>query len=98
VAVQPLTTNLAQVGTAASAVDIFEVCKGNYITCSTYDDSTNTDFSTAMSQINGIMPTPGTGASGGYPQEILFIVTDGVEDKKATSCAYPMISLSGFQR
>jgi hypothetical protein len=32
------------------------------------------------------------------PQTIMFLVTDGVEDKKATSCAYPMISLSGFKR
>jgi hypothetical protein len=98
VAVQSLTTNRAHAEAAASAVDVFEVCKGNYITCSTHDDSTNTDFATAMSQINGIMPTPGTGAPGGFPQEILFIVTDGVEDKKATSWAYPMISLYGFQR
>jgi Flp pilus assembly protein TadG len=98
VAVQSLTSNLAQAGAAASAVDVLEVCKGNYVTCSTYDDATNTDFATAMSNINGIMATPGTGASSGYPQEILFIVTDGVEDKQATSCAYPMISLSGFQR
>ena len=44
------------------------------------------------------MSTPGTGASGSSPQAILFIVTDGVEDKKATSCAYAMIALSGFTR
>src|SRR5205823_5102311 len=48
--------------------------------------------------MNGIMATPGTGGSASSPQAILFIVTDGVEDKKATSCAYPMINLSGFSR
>ena len=48
--------------------------------------------------MNSIMSTPGTGASGSSPQGVLFIVTDGVEDKKATSCAYPMIVLSGFKR
>ena len=77
---------------------MLEVCKGNYITCSTYDDATNTDFTTAMTNMNSIMTTPGTGASGASPQAILFIVTDGVEDKKATSCAYSMINLSGFSR
>jgi len=98
VTVQSLTSNLATAGAAASAVDVLEVCRGNYITCSTYDDSTDTDFATAMSQIDSIMPTPGTGTSGSSPQEVLFIVTDGVEDKKATSCPYPMINLSGFSR
>ena len=96
--IQSLTTNLTQAGTAASGVDVIEVCKGNYITCSTYDDATNTDFTTAMTSMNGVMTTPGTGGSGSSPQAILFIVTDGVEDKKATSCAYSMISLSGFSR
>jgi Flp pilus assembly protein TadG len=96
--IQSLTTNLSQAGTAAGGVDVLEVCKGNYITCSTYDDATNSDFATAMTNMNGIMTTPGTGGSGSSPQAILFIVTDGVEDKKATSCAYPMINLSGFSR
>jgi len=96
--IQSLTTNLTQAGTAAAGVDVLEVCKGNYITCSTYDDATNTDFTTAMTSMNGVMTTPGTGGSGSSPQAILFIITDGVEDKKATSCAYSLISLSGFSR
>jgi len=96
--IQSLTTNLTQAGTAASGVDVLEVCKGNYITCSTYDDATNSDFTTAMTNMNSLMTTPGTGGSSSSPQAILFLVTDGVEDKKATSCAYSMISLSGFSR
>ncbi|MBV8922222.1 hypothetical protein [Bradyrhizobium sp.] len=44
------------------------------------------------------MTTPGTGTSGSSLQAILFIVTDGVKDKKATSCACTMINLSGFSR
>jgi Flp pilus assembly protein TadG len=96
--VQSLTTNLTLAGTAASGVDVLQICKGNYITCSTYDDSTNTDFAAAMTSMNSTMSTPGTGASGSSPQAILFIVTDGVEDKKANSCAYTMINLSGFNR
>jgi hypothetical protein len=36
-----------------------------------------------MSGINGTMPAPGsgTGVSGDKPQEVLFLVTDGVEDE-----------------
>src|SRR6185437_6445780 len=39
-------------------------------------------FSTAMSGTNAAMPNPGggTSATGDSPQEVLFIVTDGVED------------------
>jgi len=96
--VESMTSNLTLAGTAASGVDVLEICKGNYITCSTYDDSTNTDFAAALTSMNSIMSTPGTRALGSSPQAILFLVTDGVEDKKANSCAYPMISLSGFTR
>jgi Flp pilus assembly protein TadG len=96
--VQSLTSNLTLAGTAASGVDVLEVCKGNYITCSDYDDATDTDFASALTSINSAVSTPGSGASSSSPQAILFIVTDGVEDKKANSCAYSMIGLSGFNR
>jgi hypothetical protein len=96
--VQSLTSNLTLAGTAASGVDVLEVCKGNYITCSTYDDATNSDFASAMTSMSSIMSTPGSGATGNSPKGLLFIVTDGVEDKKATSCSYSMINLSGFSR
>jgi Flp pilus assembly protein TadG len=96
--VQSRTSNLTLAGTAARGVDVLEVCKGNYVTCSSYDDSTNTDFASALTSMNSIMSAPGTGASNSSPQAILFIVTDGVDDKKANSCAYPMINLSGFSR
>jgi Flp pilus assembly protein TadG len=96
--VQSLSSNLALAGTAASGVDVLEVCKDNYITCSVRDEATNTDFAAAMTSMNDIMTTPGTGASGSSPQAVLFIVTDGVEDKQATSCAYPVMVRSGISR
>ena len=34
-----------------------------------------------MNNINGIMPTPGSGAASDKPQEVMFFVTDGVEDE-----------------
>jgi hypothetical protein len=40
-----------------------------------------------MSQINGIMPLPGTGTPNSTPQEVLFIVSDGVDDEVSSSCS-----------
>jgi len=42
-----------------------------------------TDYDTALSSINATMPNPGNGTNvaGDTPQEVLFIVTDGVEDE-----------------
>jgi hypothetical protein len=40
----------------------------------------DTDFDSAMTQMNTIMVPPGTGATNSTPQEVLFLVTDGVED------------------
>jgi Flp pilus assembly protein TadG len=96
--VQSLTSNLALAGTAASGVDVQEVCQENYINCSTYDGDTNTDFASALTSMNSIMFTPGTGASGSSPQAILFIVTDGVEDKQATTCNQPLMIHHGISR
>jgi Flp pilus assembly protein TadG len=43
----------------------------------------DTNYDTALSSINSIMPTPGNGTNvaGDTPQEVLFFVTDGVEDE-----------------
>jgi hypothetical protein len=48
-----------------------------------YDNDTDTNYDAAMSGITALMPVPGNGANraGDTPQEILFIVTDGVEDE-----------------
>ena len=42
-----------------------------------------------MNSINNLMPKPGNGtkASGDTPQEVLFFVTDGVEDEKSAAGA-----------
>jgi len=43
----------------------------------------DTNYDTAMNGINTTMPTPGNGTNlrGDTPQEVLFFVTDGVEDE-----------------
>ena len=51
-----------------------------------------TNFDNAMSSINTTMPAPGNGTNvtGDKPQEVLFLVTDGVEDEATNlSCSEP---------
>ena len=85
------STNLSAAGTAASAVDVIMVCSNNYLgpyqngACQNNNSDQDTEFDTAMSQMNTMMPNPGTGAANSTPQEVLFIVTDGVEDKKLSN-------------
>jgi Flp pilus assembly protein TadG len=87
--IQTLTTSLSTAKTAATAIDVQLVYQNNWLTKTNQNNDTDTDFATPMQQINGIMPNPGTGLAGSSPQEVLFLVTDGVEDKVAASCAYP---------
>jgi hypothetical protein len=70
---------------------VLEVCQNNYLTCSNNNNDTDTNFPSAMSQMNGIMPNPGTGsASNSTPQEVLFLVSDGVEDDNTGVCSQPL--------
>jgi Flp pilus assembly protein TadG len=92
--VQQLTSNLTNAQVSAGNINVLEVYSNNYLT-SSYDNSdTDTNFDSAMSQINGIMPNPGTGAAHSTPQEVLFIVTDGVEDKIDSTCSETTVSTS----
>ena len=85
--IQALTSNLSTAANSAKAIDVLEVCQNNDLTCGNNNNDEDTDFNTAMSKINGIMPNPGTGASNSTPQEVLFIVSDGVDDKQSSSCS-----------
>ena len=67
--------------------------------------SCNTDYGTdiagALKSLNSTMPTPGLGsnASGDTPQEVIFLVTDGVEDKIVSGAsACPNASLASNKR
>ncbi|MGO9133223.1 MAG: TadE/TadG family type IV pilus assembly protein [Methylovirgula sp.] len=77
-----LTSNLSSAQSSAGNIQLLEVYSNNYLTKTNNNSDTDTDFSDAMSSINAIMPTPGGGtqAKTDSPQEVLFIVTDGVED------------------
>ena len=86
-AIQLLTSNLANAKTAAANINVQEVYSNNWLTSTNKNNDTDTNFETAMSQVNTIMPLPGTGTPASTPQEVLFIVTDGVDDEVASSCS-----------
>ena len=79
---QTLTSNLGTAETSAANLAILPVYANNYLTSSNNNSDEDTDFDTAMKAMNTTMPNPGSGTNnnGDTPQEILFIVTDGVDD------------------
>jgi Flp pilus assembly protein TadG len=89
--VKSLTSNLTSVSNAAANIDVLEVYDNNCLTSSCTagagNNDTDTDFNSAMSNINTTMPAPGTGSASSTPQEVLFLVTDGVDDKVSASCS-----------
>jgi Flp pilus assembly protein TadG len=88
--IQALTANLTAAQTAAQGINVLEVYDNNYLTKTNDNDDADTNFDSAMQQMNTIMQTPGTGAANSTPQEVLFLVTDGVEDKVDATCSEPL--------
>jgi Flp pilus assembly protein TadG len=85
--VQLLTSNLANAQASAANINVEEVYDNNWLTKTNNNSDTDTDFETAMSQINTLMPLPGTGTPNSTPQEVLLIVSDGVDDEVSSSCS-----------
>lgn len=81
--IQALTSDLVAAGTAANAIDTLPTYDQGHLTQNFSNNDMDTDFDNAMSSINAVMPNPGNGTTqaGDTPQEILFVVTDGVEDE-----------------
>jgi len=72
-----LTSSLTTAQTQAANIDIYQVPYQNW------SNDAITNYDNAMSNINSTMPNPGGGTKsiGDKPQEVLFFVTDGVEDE-----------------
>jgi len=81
--IQTLTTNMSTAQTSSNNIALLEVYDNNCLTRACTSGDTDTNYDNAFSSINSIMPNPGNGtnASGDTPQEVLFFVTDGVEDE-----------------
>jgi Flp pilus assembly protein TadG len=63
----------------------------------TANSDADTNYDAAMSGITSLMPMPGNGTNkaGDTPQEILFLVTDGVEDETTASGARQQSTMVG---
>lgn len=92
--IQSLTRNMTTAQTAAANIDVLEVYQNNWLTSSNNNSDEDTNFETAMSDINTIMPNPGSGTGTSSPQEVLFIVSDGVDDENLTGTQTPACSPS----
>src|SRR5580692_2314442 len=82
------SANLSAAGTqAASSIQVPTVYANNWRTSTNQDNDTGTNFASALQSLNTIMPKPGGGTSnaGDTPQEVVFLVTDGVEDKAVST-------------
>ena len=96
-----LTTNyVSGWSTAAPSFGVMEYYANN-AECSTAACTASggggdyaTNYDNALSTMNTLMPNPGNGSNvaGDTPQEVLFFVTDGVEDEVTSSCSQPLAS------
>lgn len=89
-------------GTQVSNISLMPVAYQNCVVVTTNCKTDNgTDIAGALKSLNSIMPTPGLGSNvaGDTPQEVVFLVTDGVEDKIVSGAsACPNASLASNNR
>jgi len=85
--IQTLTGNMTTAAAAAGTINVLKVYDNNWLTKTNQNNDTDTNFETAMSAMNTLMPNPGSGLLGNPPQEVLFLVTDGVDDEVNVSCS-----------
>jgi Flp pilus assembly protein TadG len=99
------SSNLSTAATQAkNNIQVMEVYQNNWLTSTNQNNDTNTNFAAALQSLNTIMPNPGGGTSnaGDTPQEVVFLVTDGVEDKVVSTksaCSQTTVSMpsSGYR-
>lgn len=81
--IQTLTSNLSTAATNAATIAQLEMYSNNHLVSGDNNQDADTNLTGAFSSINTLMPNPGNGtnAQGDTPQEVLFFVSDGVEDE-----------------
>jgi Flp pilus assembly protein TadG len=98
--IQTLTSDLTTAAAQAANITTLEVYSQNCVTQSNCNNDTDTNFDNAFTKMSNLMPAPGNGtnAAGDTPQEVLFLVTDGVEDEVvsgASACPSTVTMASG---
>jgi len=78
----PLTSNFSAAKSAAGTLQAVTVYNNGCLTVSNCNSDEDSYLDMGLQQINSTMPNPGTGTgnTGDTPEEVLFIVSDGVED------------------
>lgn len=92
-------TTPTSAGGQVSNIALMPVAYQNCVVVTTNCKTDNgTDIAAALTNLNKIMPDPGLGSnvSGDTPQEVVFLVTDGVEDKISATC--PNATFAGNSR
>jgi len=86
--IQSLTSDLATAATAASNIQLLTMYNNNHVTSGDSNNDADSNFTAALNGINTIIPNPGHGTTspGDTPKEVLFFVTDGLEDQSVGSC------------
>jgi len=94
--IQTLTPSLTTAQSSAGTIQMLEVYNNNNLTATNNNNDQDTDFANAMTKINTVMPNPGNGSNVGAdtPQEVLFLVTDGVKDVSVNGTRTYQISAS----
>jgi len=77
---------------AANNIAILQVDHQNCVISGSCSTDYGTDIEGALTSVNSLMPAPGGGTNqtGDTPQEVVFLVTDGVDDKlvsTSSSCS-----------
>jgi hypothetical protein len=97
---QTLTTPTTA-GTKIGNIALMPVDHQNCVVLGSCTTDYGTDIAGALNSLNAIMPAPGLGSNavGDTPQEVVFLVTDGVEDKIVSGAsACPNASLAPSKR
>jgi Flp pilus assembly protein TadG len=90
-----LTSNFAAAQAAAANIQAVEVYDNNCLTKSICNSDEDSYLDSGLGSINALMPLPGNGTAnvGDSPQEVLFIVSDGLNDEVVGGGrTYPPIS------
>ena len=93
---EPLTSNLTDAQTKAATITSLEMYQNNHLINGDSNNDEDTYLDSDLTAMNTLMPAPGTGTNNvnDTPQEVMFIVTDGLNDE-GPSRAYPPIDWSG---
>ena len=98
--IQTLTSSMSMAESSAANIQQLEVYSNNKLTSTNTNNDEDTNYDGAMNTINSTMPNPGNGtnAAGDTPQEMLFLVTDGVEDEYMVPTLNPTSYTGGRQQ